>query len=227
MKYWAAILVIATSAASCGSTKPAATPIQANGTSKKTGSIEFINNVSLKPASHRDQTGGSATQGNPVVSASTYSNSFYSTGPGIENYAPIQFKYAILMDAPVEEMNNQHLLQFIDEWYGTRYRYGGSSKDGIDCSAFVASLMASVYGVINLPRISKDQYNGSKHVPRRELQEGDLVFFHTLGRKKEVTHVGMYLRNSKFIHASISGVMISSLDDPYYSQHYVGAGRVM
>jgi cell wall-associated NlpC family hydrolase len=149
-------------------------------------------------------------------------------GPAIENYSPLQFKFAILMDAAVEELDNANLLSFMENWYGTRYQYGGSSKDGIDCSAFVCSLMAAVYGVSNLPRMSKDQYESSKHIKRTELQEGDLVFFHTMGKKrKSVTHVGMYLRNNKFIHASISGVMISSLDDGYYTQHFVGAGRVL
>jgi cell wall-associated NlpC family hydrolase len=212
--------------ASCSSLKPAASKPVNNASSKNQSSIEFINNVSLSPEPHHDKTGGvSASNSNNQPTTSAFTHSTYNTG--IENYSPLQFKYAILMDATVEEMNNANLLTFIEDWYGTRYRYGGSAKDGIDCSAFASSLMSAVYGVNNLPRISKDQYKASKRVKRNELREGDLVFFHTLGRRKSVTHVGVYLRNGKFIHASISGVMISSLDDGYYAQHFVGAGRVM
>lgn len=115
----------------------------------------------------------------------------------------------------------------MDYWYGAPYRYGGMSRDGVDCSAFASLLMSSVYGLGTLPRTSKEQYLTSRHIRRDELQEGDLVFFHTLGRRRAVTHVGVYLRNNKFIHASLSGVMISDLNDSYYSRHYVGAGRVL
>ena len=52
-------------------------------------------------------------------------------------------------------------------------------------------------------------------------------FFHTLGRRRAVTHVGVYLRNNKFIHASVSGVMISDLGEGYYEKHFIGAGRVL
>ncbi len=225
MKNLFIIVLIAIFAAGCTGSKPAATTPVAATSSKKQSSIQFINNVSIRPASHPYKTGASSESGNQLPDPPPADdNSIYASG--IENYSQLQFKYAILMDATVEEMNNKKLLNFIEEWYGTRYRYGGSSKDGIDCSAFVSSLMSAVYGINNLPRISKDQYNTCKRITRSDLQEGDLVFFHTYGRRKAVTHVGMYLRNNKFIHASISGVMISSLDDPYYAQHYVGAGRV-
>jgi lipoprotein Spr len=131
------------------------------------------------------------------------------------------------MDALIEEMNNEKLLQFMDEWYGTKYHYGGSTKDGIDCSAFASLLMSSVYGINSLPRMSKDQFMTTERVSKKELHEGDLVFFHTYGKKKKkVTHVGVYLCNNKFVHASVSGVMISDLNVGYYSIHYVGAGRV-
>lgn len=187
-----------------------------------------MDNVSIQPEGHTDKTGASLETGKPYqgFTASSYAehNGF---SPEIETYSPLQFKYAILMNTAVEELNNQKLLNFIDDWYGTRYRYGGNSKEGIDCSAFVSSLEAIVYGVVNLPRISKDQYEVCRHINSDDLQEGDLVFFHTMGRRKTVTHVGVYLRNHKFIHASISGVMISSMEDGYYAKHFIGGGRAV
>jgi lipoprotein Spr len=117
-------------------------------------------------------------------------------------------------------MRNEKLLDFMEEWYGVKYHFGGNGKDGIDCSAFVSTLMSSVYGLNNLPRMSKDQYYATPRIGKKELQEGDLVFFHTYGKRKTVTHVGVYLRNNRFVHASISGVMISDMSEGYYAGHF-------
>jgi lipoprotein Spr len=110
----------------------------------------------------------------------------------------------------------------MEEWYSTKYKYGGSSKSGIDCSAFTSNLLSSVYG-ITLPRTAREQYRSSQHIKKAELHEGDLVFFNT---RRGVSHVGVYLANNKFIHASSSnGVMISDLEEEYFSRRYIGAGR--
>ncbi len=92
-------------------------------------------------------------------------------------FEQLQFKYAILTNTPVEELTNQRLLIFMDQWYGAPYHYGGTTKDGIDCSAFTSLLMADVYNVHRLPRMSHDQYNSSQRVTKKNLREGDLVFF--------------------------------------------------
>ena len=212
-------------AGSCVSQHPAASGPDRNHASKSSGSLQFINNVSLNPEGHRDRTGAALTSNNERTGPTVFTHGAYF--PAIEKFPLLKFKYAILIDAPVEELNNERLLAYIDEWYGTRYRYGGSAKDGIDCSAFAASLIGEVYGINNLPRMAKDQYISSRRVNRDQLQEGDLVFFHTMGKRKSVTHVGVYLRNNKFIHASVVGVVISSLEDGYYSAHFIGAGRVI
>ena len=139
----------------------------------------------------------------------------------IENCSPLQFKYAQLMDVDVESLNNIDLLNFIDEWWATRYRYGGTTKKGIDCSALTGALHKNVFGTV-LPRTAREQYKICTKVTRENLQQGDLVFFNTTGG---ISHVGVYLGNNHFLHSSChSGVTISSLDDNYYSRKYIGGG---
>lgn len=141
----------------------------------------------------------------------------------IEDAGGLQFKYSLLMDVEVELMKNLPLLRIIDEWYGTRYVYGGSTKRGIDCSALMQVFFASLYGMA-LPRTAKMQYDLSRRISRTELKEGDLLFFNTTGG---VSHVGMYLCNNKFVHASSSnGVTISDMFDPYYAARIIGVGRI-
>lgn len=144
-------------------------------------------------------------------------------GSTLESFLPIQFKYAILLNESVEKLSNLVLYKNIDDWYGTRYRYGGKSSRGIDCSAFMQVISAYTFGWM-LPRTAREQYLYMQGIRKEDLQEGDFVFFNTTGG---ISHVGMYLSNNKFIHSSSSqGVSIGDLNSQYWSKRFIGARRM-
>jgi len=147
-----------------------------------------------------------------------------SSSSNLEKADWLQIKYAIMMDIPVEQLNNLPLLQQIDHWWGTHYCYGGHDENCIDCSAFTQAMLHTVYGV-DVPRTAKEQFNFTKRINDVELREGDLVFFK---KSRSISHVGLYIGNYKFVHAASSeGVTISDLNDSYWSKKYAGAGRVI
>lgn len=109
---------------------------------------------------------------------------------------------------------------------GTPYRAGGDNKRGTDCSGLTCQLYKKVYHT-KLPRSTDTQKKESNKITKRNLREGDLVFFTSSRSGKRVAHVGIYLKNGKFIHASTSqGVIISHLNEPYYTKHWISGGRV-
>lgn len=205
---------------SCKSLRPA---VSRTGKTTTTGNKNprFLEDISTTPGDKKNNNYTFKKQ-NPQTNLS-YEYHFAPSSINIEKASWLQLKYAIKMDAPVEELNDLALLQQIDHWWGTRYCLGGHDENCIDCSAFTQTLLQSVYG-INVPRTAHEQYNFSTHINDDELREGDLVFFKS-GRS--ITHVGLYICNNKFVHASVSsGVMISDLNDSYWSKRYAGAGRV-
>ena len=111
-------------------------------------------------------------------------------------------------------------------WLGTPYAYGGKSHDGTDCSGFVMEVYKAVTGIA-IPRNSGAQSDYCEDLDRDELEIGDLVFFSSKKSGGNIAHVGMYIGDGTMIHASSSkGVIESSLNQNYYVDHYVGAGRV-
>ncbi|MBT8328016.1 MAG: C40 family peptidase [Bacteroidia bacterium] len=115
------------------------------------------------------------------------------------------------------------LLIFVLDWRGTKYCYGGSSKECTDCSGFTSNVYKQVYEK-NIPRVSRDIYSNSMPIRKNALYEGDLVFFATSGGDV-ISHVGIYLWDGFFAHASSSkGVTISNLRTGYYMKTFVSGG---
>lgn len=118
------------------------------------------------------------------------------------------------------------LSSFVMEWYGVRYRLGGSTKRGIDCSQFTKKLYWNVYGR-KLGDNCQKQWNQTKRVERDSLTIGDIIFFNSR-QSPSGWHCGLYLGNDTFVHAANrkEGVKISSLFEPRYLRAYKGAGRL-
>ena len=109
-------------------------------------------------------------------------------------------------------------------WIGVPYKYGGNDKSGVDCSGFAVAVYKKVYG-ISLERQSERIYNQCQKRSKKEARPGDLVFFKINSDK--VSHVGIIVQESRFIHASSSkGVTLSNLTDAYYEKHYFSCGSV-
>lgn len=150
-----------------------------------------------------------------------------------ENCSPIETmfdwvkdKYATILNVMPGQISNVMLYKFIEEWYGTRYRMGGTSKSGIDCSAFVQHLYQYVFNQ-PLLRTAGMQFESSTQIIKNmsDLREGDLVFFKI--NSSRITHVGVYLKNNFFVHsASSKGVSIANLQNDYWQKYFAGGGRV-
>jgi len=121
-------------------------------------------------------------------------------------------------------LKSKALYRFITDWTGVKYKLGGLDKNGIDCSGFALILEKEIYG-LNLPRRSRDQAEAVRSVDRGKLKEGDLIFFAFGGN--EVDHVGVYLNNDFFVHASTTrGVIVDDLNLPVYRQTIVKTGTL-
>jgi len=124
----------------------------------------------------------------------------------------------------MSNLKNRSLYRFITDWTGVRYRLGGLDKNGIDCSGFAFLLEKEIYG-IQLPRRSRDQAQTVRNKDLGQLKEGDLIFFSFGGN--EVDHVGIYLNDDYFVHASTTrGVVVDNITLPAYQKAFVKAGPV-
>lgn len=137
---------------------------------------------------------------------------------------PVRGKGQIQVDKSLPEQT-QALLREADKWLGTKYRYGGNTTAGVDCSGLMCNLF-NIALSIKLPRSSAQQKEYCSSIKRKDLIVGDLVFFKTSSKGK-INHVGMYIGDGKMVHASSSkGVIITSLNDDYFKRTYHSSGRI-
>lgn len=179
----------------------------------------FLDELSVVPGNNRtilaEPAAALSERKNTIVASPTYDAA---------NFNVIQLKYGMLLDIPFEYLNNLNLLKNIEYWWGTKYCLGGTTENCIDCSAFTMTLERDVF-LKEIPRTAAEQFNATRRITKDELKAGDLVFFTTA--RHRVSHVGVYIANNKFVHASVSnGVMISDLDESYWKQRFVGCGRI-
>ncbi|WP_018476626.1 C40 family peptidase [Pontibacter roseus] len=134
-------------------------------------------------------------------------------------------RYSRKLGLKLDYKEDKDLLKTVTSWLGTPYSYGKESKKGTDCSGFVTSIYREVYG-IDLSRSSRSMFDDVTRIKKAQVRTGDLVFFRRSPRQP-IFHVGIYLKDGKFVHSATSGgVMISSLQEPYYRNYYYAAGRV-
>jgi hypothetical protein len=133
------------------------------------------------------------------------------------------------LDPNTSSDTDKQLFEETQKYLGTRYKRGGDTKAGIDCSGFVKLIYRKVFDV-DLPRNASEQYDASnlEKVSLASLRTGDLIFFSSGRKKKAVAHVGIYLADGEFIHAATrKGVTISSLGNPYWKARVFAAKRMI
>ena len=139
-------------------------------------------------------------------------------------------QFADLLGISVFDLENEKLYSTINQWLGTPYLWGGTTKKGVDCSAFVQHVYSDVYKQ-ELPRTSIEQFyvDTDAHFKNQKyLKQGDLIFFRLRHQDKVVSHVGIYLQNGKFLGSnSPRGVEIVDLNSDYWQDKYVASARLL
>lgn len=122
-----------------------------------------------------------------------------------------------------DEIIKKSLMEFYTEWKGVKYKFGGNSKRGIDCSAFTQRIFKEKFN-IKIPRSTRTQVKVGEKIKKSELKLGDLVFFKT---GKIDRHVGVYMGDGEFMHASIKGVKFTKLNKNFYKKAYWTSRRII
>lgn len=137
--------------------------------------------------------------------------------------SPFVQKYALQMKTTPEKLFNPKLYETIDQWMGVKYKWAGMDRNGVDCSGFANIIYKDVYGY-QLKRSAYDIIKDCNEINKADLMEGDFVFFDISSKN---SHIGIYLSNNKFIHASTSkGVVISDLNESYWTKYWGRAARI-
>jgi murein DD-endopeptidase / murein LD-carboxypeptidase len=159
-----------------------------------------------------------------IASCSGSKKAVQASGENEESSGKKAATYADKLGIGYDDNMNMLLLKESVDWLGVPYKYGGNTKKGTDCSGFAQHIYKTVYEK-SLNRSCEDIYKQTKSIKQKNLEEGDLVFFKIEGNK--ISHVGIYLRDNKFIHASTKkGVLVDDLDNPYYKKHYYSSGKI-
>ncbi|OFY67609.1 MAG: hypothetical protein A3H98_03375 [Bacteroidetes bacterium RIFCSPLOWO2_02_FULL_36_8] len=136
----------------------------------------------------------------------------------------IKTRFAHLLEVDENKIRNIKLYVFINDWLGVPYKYSGKSKQGVDCSGFSSLLLQDVYGK-KISGSTENISNAINDISMSNLKEGDLIFFKI--ESKKPSHMGIYLMNNKFVHASVKlGVTINDLNEKYYKKYFYKAGRL-
>lgn len=153
----------------------------------------------------------------------SHAQSTNKNNPPVEQDNLAKEYFSQIMGVAINATTSTKLYQFVYDWLGTPYRLGGDTKKGIDCSKFSLALYENVFNT-TIGYNSRNQYANVKSIKKKDLEPGDLVFFKI--RSRNITHVGVYLGDDKFAHASSSkGVMVSNLNEPYWKRYYYDGGR--
>ena len=174
-----------------------------------------------------------------IISYEEYQKQFENnrTNKKQKKYEPIitpeEYKAMISQGKQLAEKNNSFsssddeikdaLMEFYNEWKHVKYKFGGNSKKGIDCSAFTQRIFKEKFN-LRIPRNTRTQVKTGEGIKKSQLQLGDLVFFKT---GKHDRHVGVYMGDGKFMHASIKGVKFTKLDKPFYQRTYWTSRRIL
>jgi hypothetical protein len=128
-------------------------------------------------------------------------------------------------DMTAAGIGKSDLMFIIMDWLGTPYKFGGTTRGRIDCSGFTQKIFLSAADIM-IPRVAREQVNIGDKINRKNLEFGDMVFFHTYSRRF-ASHVGIYLGDNLFAHASSRyGVTVSSLESSYYKKNFIGGRRI-
>jgi len=172
-----------------------------------------------KSAASKQKSKKSVASAKPPVH---HENKSGGSGTGAASHSQGQLSQKLGLSE--EEIRNNQLFLFIEDWYGVPYKYGGCQKTGVDCSCFTNLLYEKVYHK-KTGRSANEMYEACEKILLTEVKEGDLIFFKIGGNS--VSHVGVYLRNKLFVHSSTSkGVIINSMDEAYYKKYFHSGGRL-
>ena len=213
-----AALTLATGCRSGSPSAPSSTPaVQAPAIKTTTG----LSYYPPGPVSLVDAPPGLKTYlpAKPVASAEDAAQGAALTGRSLRTIGSARFYDGSGIDTNAWRVAASH-------WMGTPHKTGGDDHNGIDCSAYASRLYQEVAGQF-LPRTAADMWSKGQPVSNGPLEPGDLVFFETVN-EKEASHVGVSLGGKEFTHSSTSkGVTISTLDEPYWAEHFTGARRLL